>query len=247
MSRFSVDANYADMDRLEADTKLINDLCAWAKLKPSRIAADLGMAATTLTRPANSKAETEMSRRTIDKLKAAYPDFPGWGDPPIPESNAQVVQMEGASLDEARDDLPIYGTALGAARDVEGEAIEQTYLNSGDTIEYVKRPVLLNRIPDAYGLYVQGSSMHPALPDGEMLAITTKGAISVGDNVVVYLRPTDRHDDGQRARAVLVKELVKRTGAYVELRQYDPPKVFRVEAADVLQIHRVLTRREMMS
>jgi len=247
MMRFSVDANYADMDRLEADTKLVNDLCAWAKVKPSRMAAELGMAATTLTRAANGKADTEMSRRTVDKLKAAYPDFPGWGDQPLPETNAQVVKMEGASLDEARDDLPIYGTALGAARDVEGDAIEQTYLNSGDTIEYVKRPVLLNRIHDAYGLYVQGSSMHPALPDGEMLAVTTKGALSMGDNVVVYLRPINRDDDGQRARAVLVKELVKRTGAYIELRQYDPPKVFRIDATDVLQIHRVLTRREMMA
>jgi len=247
MPRFSVTANYDDMTRLEADTKLVNDLCAWAKVKPSRMATDLGMAATTLTRPANGKADTEMSRRTVDKLKAAYPDFPGWGEAAIPEQNAQVVQMEGASLDEARDDLPIFGTALGAARDVEGEAIEQTYLNSGDTIEYVKRPVLLNRIPDAYGLYVQGSSMHPALPDGEMLAITTKGALSTGDNVVVYLRPNGRDDDGQRARCVLVKELVKRTASYVELRQYDPPKVFRVDTSEVLQIHRVLTRREMMA
>ena len=167
-----------------------------------------------------------------------------FGAPPPP--NATVERYEGASLEDVRDDLPVYGTALGAVRDVEGEAIEQTSLNKAEILEYVKRPVLLNRHPKAYGLHVQGSSMHPALPDGELLVAVPGRPLSVGDNVVVYLRPQDEEDDGDAARAVLVKELVRRTASYYELRQYDPPKVFRIEACEVLRVDRVLTRREML-
>lgn len=163
-----------------------------------------------------------------------------------PPPNATVERYEGASLEEAREDLPIYGTALGASRQIEGEAIEQTDLNKGEVLEYVKRPVLLNRHPKAYGLHVQGSSMHPALPDGELLVAVPGRPLSIGDNVVVYLRPADESDDGEAARAVLVKELVRRTASYYELRQYDPPKVFRIEACEVVRVDRVLTRREML-
>jgi phage repressor protein C with HTH and peptisase S24 domain len=147
-----------------------------------------------------------------------------------------------------RDNLPVYGSGLGAAVEIEGEAIEQTTLNKAETIEYAVRPVILNRRPDAYGLYVQGGSMHPALPDGEMVAVSPKMPLQVGDNVVVYLRTdSEEEDNGEAARAVLVKELVRRTAAYVELRQYQPPKDFRIPMTEVLRIDRVLTRREMMT
>lgn len=163
-------------------------------------------------------------------------------------SNARTVAMEGASLESAPENLQVWGSALGAAREVDGEAIEQTTLNSGEVIEYVKRPAILKGKALAYALYVQGSSMHPALPDGEMAVAVKDAPLAIGDNVVVYLRPDEPDfDDGERSRAVLVKELVRRTARYVELRQYQPPKDFRVDMADVLRIDRILTRREMLS
>lgn len=236
------------MDGLEEDTKLINDLCAWLNKRPSRIAADLGLAATTLTRPANGKATTRIGRNTMDALLAAFPDFPGFATSPAISSNAKVVRLEGASLDEPEENLPVWGTGLGAAKLIDGEAIEQTMLNTGDVIEYVKRPTILKRKPGAYAIYTQGSSMHPALPDGEM-AVAVKGMpLSSGDNVVVYLRPKDEEqDDGETARAVLIKELVRRTARYVELRQYQPAMDFRIDMDDVLRIDRILTRKEMLS
>ena len=143
----------------------------------------------------------------------------------LTRSNAAVFDMEGASLKEPRPNLPIHGAALGAPRTVEGEAIELTTLNNSEILEYAKRPPLLNKRPKAYGLYVQGSSMHPALPDGEMVAVVPDMPLSPGDIVVVYLRPENpEDDDGQTARAVLVKELVRRSGEHVILRQYQPPR-----------------------
>lgn len=169
----------------------------------------------------------------------------GIGDAP---TNAVAISFEGAASDDARPNLPIYGTALGVNRNLHGEAIEQTTLNRGEVLEYAKRPTLLNRRKDAYGLYIQGSSMHPALPDGEMVAVVPGMPLSIGDNVVVYLRPSEpEEDDGQTARAVLVKELVRRSASHVVLRQYSPPADFTIEMDDVLRIDRVLTRREMLS
>ena len=57
----------------------------------------------------------------------------------------------------------------------------------------------------------------------------------------------DNDDDGERSRGVLVKELVRRSASYVELRQYEPRTDFRVPMTDVLRIDRILTRREMVS
>src|SRR3546814_20836483 len=77
------------------------------------------------------------------------------------ETNAHPFRMEGASDRRMRDDLPVYGSALGAAREIDGEAIEQTTLNRAEIVQYAKRPVLLESNATAYGLYVSGSSMEP--------------------------------------------------------------------------------------
>lgn len=165
-----------------------------------------------------------------------------------PRSNAQVVRLEGASLEKPQGNLPVYGTALGSEAEVEGDAVEQTTLNKSEILDYVKRPVLLNGRSEAYALHVQGSSMHPALPDGEMVVVVAGMPLSVGDNVVVYLRTEDpEEDDGLTARAVLVKELVRRTSKHVELRQYSPAGDFKIEMHRVMRIDRVLSRKEMLS
>lgn len=164
------------------------------------------------------------------------------------ESNAIPFRMEGASAERMRDDLPIYGTALGAALEIDGEAIEQTTLNRAEVVQYAKRPVLLNGKAHAYGLYVSGSSMEPRHRDGEIVLADPKGRLHSGDDVIVYLRPlTPEEDDGETARAVLVKRLVRRTSTYVELEQYQPAKVFRIEMAQVVRIDRVIPWSELLS
>lgn len=183
----------------------------------------------------------------------------GRGEPPIdereifslvgiPEANAKVIPMEGSSLEKPQENLQVWGAALGCEKEFDGVAVELTTLNTGDVIDYVRRPVMLNGKKGVYALHVQGSSMHPALPDGEMIVAAKDMPLSIGDNVVVFLRTIDHeYDDGEAARGVLVKELVRRSASFVELRQYQPAKDFRVDMRDVLRIDRVLTRREMLS
>lgn len=166
--------------------------------------------------------------------------------PPF-EPNATVVHLEGASAERMRDDLPVYGTAMGAAREVDGEAIEQVALNQGEIISYAKRPVLLNGNALAYALYVTGHSMEPRHMDGDMLIVDPKARVRIMDDVVVYLRPENpEQDNGEASRAVLVKRLLRRTAGYVELEQFQPAKQFRVETTDIVRIDRVLPWQELL-
>lgn len=159
-----------------------------------------------------------------------------------PPGNAVPVKFEGASLANVRTDCPVFGTALGGEVTVDGEAIEQTTLNQGEVIEYRKRPPISNGIERVYGLYVQGSSMVPAHRDGAFLFVQWDVPLRVDDDVVVYLRPhNNEDDDGKASRCVLVKRLKRRTARYVELEQFNPAKIFRIEMSDVLRIDRVLT------
>lgn len=165
----------------------------------------------------------------------------------LPPSNAMPFRMEGASQQRMRADLPIWGTALGAPRVVDGEAIEQTMLNQGDVIGYAKRPTILDGRADAYGLYVQGSSMAPVYTEGAMLLVERKRPPRVGDDVVVYLRPEGDEDDGSRSAGVLVKRLVRRSASYIELEQFTPAITFRIAAEKVLRIDRVMTLADLLS
>ncbi len=195
---------------------------------------------------------------SVDVAKRFASAMAGKGTPPIevaeimdltgfvapenmPKPNARTVEFEGASLERVRDDLPVFGTALGAEMVIEGERIEQTMLNTGDIIEYRKRPPISHGVEKVYGLYVQGASMYPAHRDGAFLFAQRDARLRVDDDVVVYLRPKDESDDGDRAVCVLVKRLVKRSAQFVELEQYNPARIFRIDMADVLRIDRVLT------
>lgn len=165
------------------------------------------------------------------------------------EANAKPFALEGSSMERMAQDLPVYGTALGAERILEGQAIEQASLNTGEVLEYKKRPTILNGRSDVYGLYMQGSSMDPLHADGSIVLAERKRPPRSGDSVVVYLRSNgdgDYGDDGARARMVMVKRLVKRTAHFLELYQFEGNLTFRVPMEDVLHTDRVLTLDDLL-
>lgn len=155
-------------------------------------------------------------------------------------------KFEGAADVRLARDLPIFGTALGAPREIDGVAIEQTFLDESSVVEYLPRPTVLQGRSDVYGFYIQGSSMAPRFEEGEVGFAESKRPPRVGDDVVVYLRVPDDHD-GDRVSAVLIKRLVRRTAEYVELEQFNPARTFRVDKEKVSGIHRVLPWREILS
>lgn len=167
----------------------------------------------------------------------------------LPDTNAKVAQLGTPSDMTIERDLPIYGTAIASTREISGHAIEQTTLNTGEVVGYIARPPILRNIAHAYALYVQGESMTPRYDDGELIIAThgEKGRPpSIKDDVVVYLRDME-DEEGDRASAVLVKRLVRKTASFYELEQYFPPLKFQIEVSKVLRVDRVLPRSEMLA
>src|SRR3546814_4913639 len=88
---FSYFANERVMDDgLAQDQKFVKALCKWANKAPSTLAREMGLAATTNTRPFRGTATTRISAPTFDKLRLRYPDFPGWNneEPDLPAAQA---------------------------------------------------------------------------------------------------------------------------------------------------------------
>jgi Asp-tRNA(Asn)/Glu-tRNA(Gln) amidotransferase B subunit len=162
---FAYYANYSQGLNADLALYLICDLCKYAgmnKIREFRKAAAmtqeqlaqlLGIDTAQISRLERGTASLTVDRlrqiaRALDTTPAALVDDAEG----IPAPNAVAVAMEGASAKRMREDLPVFGTALGAPRIVEGEAIEQTTLNSGDIdiveLERRVRPLDLARLLD---------------------------------------------------------------------------------------------------
>jgi len=160
----------------------------------------------------------------------------------IPSANGVPFKMEGAPDITMPNDVPVYGTALGSDEMIQGEAIEQTTLNRAETVTYFRRPPILDRRADVYGLFVQGASMSPRFEPGEAVFVEGKRPPRIGDDVVVYLVDGD---DKDLPTSVLIKRLVRRTSAFIELRQFNPDLTFTLDVARIFQVHRVIPFGEL--
>jgi phage repressor protein C with HTH and peptisase S24 domain len=79
--------------------------------------------------------------------------------------------------------------------------------------------------------------MWPRFRPGRRVAVSPTAPIAVGDDVLVKLK-SDAAEQGKIP--VLVKELVRRAGSKVELRQFNPPLTFQVEAGDIAAMEKVV-------
>lgn len=144
-------------------------------------------------------------------------------------------------------DLPIYGTAHGHTLTFDGNGgaeVETTIVQPTEVIRYVTRPPALGEQPTAYALYVQGESMFPAHRPGELVVVDPRQPPAIGDDVIVQL--ADPLGDGRDVNTVLIKTLVRRSASFVELQQYNPPAIFRVNSDKIAHIHRVVPLGDLL-
>jgi len=133
--------------------------------------------------------------------------------------------------------LPVYGSALGGEHGDLDHDIELTELHLSEVHDWLMRPASLAGDPDAYAVTIVGDSMTPRFKPRERVGVSPKAPVYIGDDVIVQLRGLDGEEE--RIKLVLIKELVKRTASYYELRQYNPDITFRVESKRVAAIHKV--------
>lgn len=147
-------------------------------------------------------------------------------------------------VDRLPQDVPVYGTALGADLDVEDggylDHVDTTIIETTEVVDRLRRFPGLAGDEEAYGLYVVGQSMAPRYDDGDPIYVTTRGKASIGDYAVVQIV-----DATGEVCTALIKRLIGRGATYYELEQFNPPMRFRISADRVARIHRVLTPKEI--
>lgn len=134
--------------------------------------------------------------------------------------------------------LKLLGSAIGGEY-ADGEGIDLIELQLAEVLDYLSRPASLANDKDAYALTVISDSMSPRFEPGERIAVSPRAPVSVGDDVIVQLRGNGEDQEADRVAMVLVKRLVRRSAGFVELRQFNPDKILRVEAERIASIHKV--------
>jgi phage repressor protein C with HTH and peptisase S24 domain len=131
--------------------------------------------------------------------------------------------------------LPVFGSAA-CGDDGEFE------FNTGEVIDYVKRPPRLEGIKEAYALYLVGSSMIPWRKQGQLVYVHPGQPPQIEDHVVVQFKPEQQ---GEAPRA-MVKLLMKRNAKEIVLRQYNPESSRTFKMDKVHSIHRVVDWDELL-
>lgn len=162
---------------------------------------------------------------------------------------SNVLPMMRRSLDR---DLPIFGTALGADLEtvsVDGHdiAVEQSSLDTSEAIDFVQRPFSMMENRNAYAVIVSGNSMFPRYDDGEIAVADPSWPARPGDDVIVQLRSPDGDGENERVTLVMIKRLVRRSGSWIELEQFNPPVRFRIDTAQLKATHRILRLGDVVS
>jgi phage repressor protein C with HTH and peptisase S24 domain len=232
------------MEGLAEDHRLIKELVDWAGLAPSRVAAEIGAAATTITRHYNGKATTRLSRQTVAKLRERFPDYP-----PFLTRNNNIRSEVSSRGDRPFEEkygsgelpaIPVMGSAMAMTAFDPERDIELTEVDMADVLDHVRRPASLEHDTQAYAVTIVGDSMWPRFRPGRRVIVSPRATVSIGDDVIVQLRGNGEDQEADRVALVLIKELVRRTASYIELRQFNPDVTFRVEVERVAKIHKVV-------
>ncbi len=199
------------MAGIESDSELIQALVKFSHQAPSRIAKEIGVAATTLLRPYNGTATTRLSQPTLDKLRKRWPDFPGWRNE-MPDH----VGMLGRHADpnEKPDEL-IYirevdiSLAMGDGAVVEEfPATQLVPFNMGFVRGITRAPT--DKLVIMTG---HGESMEPTLLRSDFLMIDTSAPWTVSDQIWAFhyagggmIKRLRRIRDGGRDRYLILSD-----------------------------------------
>lgn len=131
-------------------------------------------------------------------------------------------------------DVPVMGTAVGGDN---GD-----FRFNGEAVDYVRRPPGLDKIREAFAIYLRGDSMSPRFDHGDLLYIHPGQPVRPGDYVLVEL-----HGQDSEPGACYVKRLVKQTAHKLVLAQFNPPiDNIEVPADRVKSALKILTPTELL-
>lgn len=161
------------------------------------------------------------------------------GGPLVPPLVGTLASPPGQPREPSRDaalsrDVPVYGTA-------EAGPEGAFHLNTGEPIDWARRPAGLIGMQGVFAIYVEGDSMVPWRQPGERVFVHERRPAAPGCHVIADVW---ERDPGHPPRAFL-KRLLRRTATRVELEQYNPAKVIALEAERVGRLYRVIEWEEV--
>ena len=220
----------------EAGGRLIEELM---RFKPDGLTANGWAVSAGVSRTiwADLRRHGNPSRRTLERLLAAVgsslAEFEalrvGEAPPPGPIGNALAERglgWRGAALAS----IPVLATSLAGDWGERGSQIDVHSIDRAKVEGQADRPTALAGDRDAYAVTVAGQSMWPRFRAGRQLLVSPAAAVEVGADVLVELK-------GDR---LLIGELVGRSEAGIELRQFNPDATFAVVAGEIEAIHKVM-------
>ncbi|MGH8323737.1 MAG: S24 family peptidase [Steroidobacteraceae bacterium] len=157
----------------------------------------------------------------------------------VPSPAGSLAPPPGPAREPAQDaalsrDVPVYGTA-------EAGPEGAFHLNTGEPIDWARRPAGLVGMQGVFAIYVEGDSMVPWRQPGERVFVHERRPAAPGCHVIADVWEREK---GHPPRAFL-KRLLRRTATRVELEQYNPAKVITLEAERVGRLYRVIEWEEV--
>lgn len=171
------------MDGLKRDTALLREIAEHFNLTPAALARQSKVAVTTINRPFNGTSTHRLSQPTLEKLKDAFPTFPGWHDYLFRELTGSIEPQKSAGRP---DSLPIPMLEL-------GYGMGGTFLDGidpGEVIEHFPRAFVrmftqapANLLCFSHGI---GDSMYPTIGDRDVLLIDrSRTDVTLNDQIWV--------------------------------------------------------------
>jgi phage repressor protein C with HTH and peptisase S24 domain len=130
--------------------------------------------------------------------------------------------------------LPVIDSQAGGEWGGESTEIEVMQVAPERVVDRLVRPASLIADSRAYAVTIVGDAMWPRYRPGRRVAVSPLAPVGIGDDVLVTLH------GGDEGRQALLKELVRRSAASLELRQFNPDKTFVVAAAAIESVHKVI-------
>lgn len=195
---------------------------------PLPLVSKLADALTGLGDPPIARAEVLALAGIAEAGARGEPALPGGGEVTL----AGAAELPGNNV--LPRDLPVYGVAVGG--------MEGDFSFNGSVVDYVRRPPMLSRIGNAFGVYVVGESMSPRFDHGDLVFVHPGRPAQPGNDVIVEL-----HGEHGEPGPCYIKRLVRRSPDRVQLAQFNPPRDdIVIEAARIKAIYRILTAAEML-
>jgi phage repressor protein C with HTH and peptisase S24 domain len=140
-----------------------------------------------------------------------------------PPRNARLAGQVGLNVT-----VPAYGQARGGK--------DGQFPLNGNKVADVLAPPSLANVPDAYAVYVVGSSMEPRYYAGECVFVNPKLPIMKGCFVVAQIAAEVEGDPP----LAYVKRYVNSDSKVLRLEQFNPRKTLSFPASKVVTLHRII-------